>query len=291
MDGTGLQFGLLGTFTASRDGEPLDLGGRRQRAVLALLVLANGEVVPGERLAGSLWGESPPGDTAGALQAYVSHLRRRLQPGAAARNRSAVIVSEGRGYAVRLPRDAVDAWRFEDLLQRAEAAGDPRQVADLLGTALGLWRGPALAEYADEDWAEPVIARLTELRAVARERLLAVAGHGSGSPQILLEVRALGGAYAREARYPNAFSHRAARFSVLSVGMMPDEAVPAHTQRVFDALADWDTGGCWPNFGPAIDAASARRAYDPDTLARLQAVVEKYDPDGVLRLGTWTREA
>ena len=63
----------------------------------------------------SVWGERVPADPAGALQAYVSHLRRRLQPGSAARTRSAVIVSEGRGYAVRLPRDAVDIWRFEQL--------------------------------------------------------------------------------------------------------------------------------------------------------------------------------
>ena len=98
MDGTGrLSVGLLGTFTASWDGDPLDLGGPRQRAVLALLVLARSEVVPGERLAESLWADNPPADTAGALQAYVSHLRRRLQPGTAARNRSGVIVSEGRG--------------------------------------------------------------------------------------------------------------------------------------------------------------------------------------------------
>ena len=77
MEATGqLRVGLLGTFTASWDGAPLDLGGPRQRAVLAILVLARGEVVPGERLAESLWGETPPADTAGALQASVSPLRR-----------------------------------------------------------------------------------------------------------------------------------------------------------------------------------------------------------------------
>jgi hypothetical protein len=137
--------------------------------------------------------------------------------------------------------------------------------------------------------ADPAIL-LDDFPAEAAHRLLTVAGHGSGSPQILLEVRALGGAYAREARYENAFSHRAARYSVLAVGIMPDPAVPAHAQQVFDALADWDTGRCWPNFCPAIDGPTAQRAYDPDTLARLQAIVEKYDPQGVLRLGSWARE-
>jgi hypothetical protein len=124
----------------------------------------------------------------------------------------------------------------------------------------------------------------------AADRLLAVAGYGSGSPQVLVEVRALGGAYAREAQYPNAFSHRAARYSVLVVGIAPNEDGEAHAHEVFGALADWDTGGVWPNFGPAINGRTARRAYDPDTLARLQSIATKYDPQGVLRLGAWTRE-
>ena len=126
MDGSPrLRINLLGQLTASSDGAPLDLGGPRQRAVLAVLLLARGDVVPADRLAESVWGGRAPVDTAGALQAYVSHLRRRLQPGSAARTRSAVIVSEGPGYAVRLPRDAVDAWRFEQLL----AAGGRRERA------------------------------------------------------------------------------------------------------------------------------------------------------------------
>jgi DNA-binding SARP family transcriptional activator len=174
VDGSGdLRIGMLGELTASFDGEQLDLGGPRQRAVLALLLLARGEVVSAERLADLLWGERPPSDTAAALQSYVSHLRRRLQPGSAARSRSAVIASEGRGYAVRLPTAAVDAWHFESLLQQADAATDPSSVCGLLRTGIELWRGPALADYADESWAAPEIARLTELRRVASERLLA----------------------------------------------------------------------------------------------------------------------
>lgn len=174
MDGTGqLRISLLGPCAASAGGAPLDLGGPRQRAVLIALVLARGEVVPVERLTESVWGERAPADPAGALQAYVSHLRRRLQPGSAARTRSAVIVSEGRGYAVRLSPDAVDSWRFESLLDRSGAVDDAAEAAELLSRALGLWRGPPLAEWADEPWAAPEITRLEELRAVARERLMA----------------------------------------------------------------------------------------------------------------------
>jgi DNA-binding SARP family transcriptional activator len=168
-----LHISLLGTCAATSGDVPLDLGGPRQRAVLVVLVLARGEVVPVERITEAVWGDRPPADPAGALQAYVSHLRRRLQPGSAARSRSAVIVSAGRGYAVRLSPDAVDVWRFEKLLDRSGTTTDAAATAQILGEALALWRGPPLAEWADEPWAEAEVARLGELRAVARERLLA----------------------------------------------------------------------------------------------------------------------
>ncbi|HSJ21675.1 MAG TPA: FAD-binding protein [Nocardioidaceae bacterium] len=119
-------------------------------------------------------------------------------------------------------------------------------------------------------------------------RLLETAGPGSGSPQLLVEVRQLGGAYSRESRYPNAFSHRSARFSLLAVGMA-DTGAMEHAERMFAALAEWDSGGVWPNFGPAHDERTARRAYDEETLQRLVEVVRKYDPDGVLQIGTFTQ--
>jgi hypothetical protein len=129
--------------------------------------------------------------------------------------------------------------------------------------------------------------------AEAAERLLVVAGPDSGSPQVMVEVRHLGGAYARESAYPSAFSHRSAKFSVLTVAVAADEAMAAgalaHADQVFAALADWDTGGVWPNFGIPHDAASARRCYDEPTLARLREVVDTYDPQGVLQAGAYTR--
>ncbi|MDT4942578.1 MAG: hypothetical protein QOJ34_2667, partial [Pseudonocardiales bacterium] len=164
--GRGLEVGLLGEFTASHDGTPLDLGGRRQRAVLAMLVIGRGRLVSAEQLVDNLWADDRPANEFAGLQSYVSHLRRRLEPGAAARSRSGVIVRQAHGYAVHLAPDAVDAWRFEQLL-----TADGGDVVHRLTDALALWRGAALADYADRPWAQPEIVRLEELRSVARERL------------------------------------------------------------------------------------------------------------------------
>ncbi|HYJ74184.1 MAG TPA: BTAD domain-containing putative transcriptional regulator [Kineosporiaceae bacterium] len=188
-----LEIRVLGRLDACDGGVEVDLGGRRQRAVLAVLVLARGDVVPAERIADCLWGEELPANAGGAVQSYVSHLRRRLQPEGAPRSRGGIIVSHGVGYAVRLGADDVDAWRFERLVRDAAAPGqgDPRRTAALLTEALELWRGPALVEYAGEPWAEAEIARLTELREVARERLLAARLDAGEAALLVPELEAL----------------------------------------------------------------------------------------------------
>jgi hypothetical protein len=132
---------------------------------------------------------------------------------------------------------------------------------------------------------------LTRLPDEAVRRLLDLAGPGSSSPQVMVEVRQLGGAYAREGQHPSAFAHRTAGYSVFVVGMAPDPRVVPHVHELFTALADWDTGGIWPNFGPPYDEATAQRAYDAATLARLAEVAERYDPDRVLAAGAFARRA
>ncbi|MFA9429329.1 BTAD domain-containing putative transcriptional regulator [Egicoccus sp. AB-alg2] len=185
-----LRLGVLGELSGSLNGCPIGLGGRRQRAVLAALVIARGEAVPADRLADCVWGEHAPGNPTGALQSYVSHLRRCLEPQAAARTRDGVIAKVGPGYAIRLGLDAVDAWRFE----RAVASGASLPSVDavaVLDDALGLWRGPAYAEYADEDWARAEVVRLNALRAVARERLLGARLELGDAPLLVSELEAL----------------------------------------------------------------------------------------------------
>ena len=173
VDGdTRLRLRVLGELAATRDGAVVDLGGRRQRAVLAALVIMRDQVVPADRLADCVWGEAAPANTTGAIQAYVSHLRRRLQPEVGARRRDGVIASTGAGYVLRLGPDTVDAWCFERAVDTAASLA-PADAARAFDDALRLWRGQPYAEYAGESWVEAETVRLTELRAVARERLQA----------------------------------------------------------------------------------------------------------------------
>ncbi|MFG2044096.1 BTAD domain-containing putative transcriptional regulator [Dactylosporangium sp. NPDC048998] len=166
-----VRIAVLGPLHTEVGGAAVDAGGPRQRAVLARLVAAGGHVVPTDRFIDDLWqGEAPPKALA-ALQVYVSNLRRALEPGRAPRTPATVVVSAAPGYALRLPDDRVDAWRFEALLRRGSelAERDPRAADPLLRAALDAWAGPAYAEFADESWAGPEAARLEELRLVCVE--------------------------------------------------------------------------------------------------------------------------
>ncbi|WP_436762974.1 BTAD domain-containing putative transcriptional regulator [Streptosporangium sp. V21-05] len=176
---------VLGSFAAEAGGEPVPLGGPRQRGVLALLVVARGQVVSVDRMVEDLWRGEPPSRALASLQAYVSNLRRLLEPGRPPRTPARLLVSASPGYALRLPPGAVDAWRFEELLDEARTLADPRVVRARLDEALALWRGPAFAEVADEPWAVAETVRLNELRLVARERHVA-AGLRLGDPAVVV---------------------------------------------------------------------------------------------------------
>ena len=166
-----LRVRALGPLQAERDGTAVDLGGPRQRSVLARLVAARGEVVSTDRLLDDLWhGEPPPSALAG-LQVHVSHLRRALEPARPPRAPASVLVSAAPGYALRLSAPAVDAWHFEHLLRRAaDEAARPERIRALVTEALDCWSGQAYAEFAAAAWAAPEAARLHELRLSAIER-------------------------------------------------------------------------------------------------------------------------
>lgn len=162
---------VLGSLAAQTERGSVDLGGPRQRGVLALLVVARGAVVPIDRLIDDLWRGEPPPRALGALQAYISHLRKLLEPDRLPRSPATVLVSQAPGYALRLAPEAVDAWLFETELRSAPT--DPAERRRSLEQALSRWHGPAFAEFSDESWAQPEANRLEELRLAARERLAA----------------------------------------------------------------------------------------------------------------------
>ncbi|MFE3384980.1 BTAD domain-containing putative transcriptional regulator [Streptomyces anulatus] len=154
-----MRFGVLGPLVVG-DGEGNDVTvpERKVRALLADLLAHDGGPVPVDRLIHDLWGDTPPGRPSGALQAKVSQLRRVL-----GRDR---VVRQPPGYRLRLERgtDEVDADRFRALVTEARPVRDPRARAALLTEALGLWRGPAYADFADAPFAREAAQRLAEQR-------------------------------------------------------------------------------------------------------------------------------
>jgi predicted ATPase/DNA-binding SARP family transcriptional activator len=143
LDSRRLEIRLLGSCQALVDGEPVSLGGRQPRTILALLALSVGTTISTERIIDAIWGSSPPSGAANTVQVYVSRLRRTLQPDGA----PPVLRSGPGGYLLDLASDAVDVLQFEHLARVGHerlAAGDAAEALSLLTEALALWRGPAL---------------------------------------------------------------------------------------------------------------------------------------------------
>lgn len=186
-----IEFGLLGPFELLRDGVPLELGPHRQRAVLAALTIHANRVVSLDQLIDELWGEEPPAQAIGTLQAYVSNLRRILEPGRSPRDAPKILVTQSPGYVLRIPPEALDVSRFQSLAadgRRHLEAGDPASARDRLDQALSLWRGAALADFAFEPFAHAEAGRLEEMRLAAREdRLQAqldLGDHAAAVPEL-----------------------------------------------------------------------------------------------------------
>jgi DNA-binding SARP family transcriptional activator len=159
------EFRVLGPLEALADGAPVKLGGSRPRAVLAVLLLHAGQVLSTSRLIDEVWAEDPPDTAANVVQGYVSQLRKEL-------GRESIETHDP-GYLLRIEHDSLDLHRFErlvsdgtELLERGRA----EDAAVLLRESLALWRGPALANVAEEGVLSQAAARLDELRLMALER-------------------------------------------------------------------------------------------------------------------------
>ncbi len=167
-----MQFRVLGPIEAEAGGRRLDLGSTKQRALLTLLLLRANRPVSADTLAEELWGESAPPRAPATLHAYVSRLRRALEPTRPAGARGGVLVTEPGGYTLRVGAEELDAWRFEQLVAaggEALASGRAAEAADLFRQGLALWRSPAFGQFAAAHFAMPEAARLEEARLVAIE--------------------------------------------------------------------------------------------------------------------------
>ncbi|MEJ2857695.1 MULTISPECIES: BTAD domain-containing putative transcriptional regulator [unclassified Saccharothrix] len=164
-----MRFGVLGPLAVwTSDDLPVRVPELKVRSLLAQLAVDAGRVVPADRLIDRLWGRRLPSNPAGALQTRVSQLRAALDEAEPGTRR--LVVSRPPGYLLDVAADAVDAGRFEALLAQAATTGDPRARVAVLDDALALWRGPVLADFADEEFAREVTARLVELRLTAWEQ-------------------------------------------------------------------------------------------------------------------------
>jgi DNA-binding SARP family transcriptional activator/tetratricopeptide (TPR) repeat protein len=185
-----MEFRILGPLEVVEGDRQIQLGGRKPRALLAMLILRRRQIVAVDDLIEAVWGDEAPKTADHSVQVYVSELRKALDTP----DTSTIVVRRDPGYTLDAPETAFDLHRFEDLRQRGRAALDeevPARASGLLAEALGVWRGTALADFTYDDFARGEIERLEELRlATIEDRLdadLALGRHGD----LVAELRAL----------------------------------------------------------------------------------------------------
>jgi DNA-binding SARP family transcriptional activator len=272
-----VEFRILGPLEAHTDEGPVPLGGPRQRALLALLLLHANEPLQRDRLIDELWDGRPPDTAAKVLQNGVASLRKAL-----ARDR---IVTHGSGYALRLEPGELDAWRFEQLVdesRRSFAAGDAAGAAATLREGEALWHGSALVDFAYDSFARSHSFRLEELRIAAIEdRIdaeLALGQHVSLVPELTALVAGqplrerlrsqLMLALYRSGRQVEALEvYRAGRSALVEeLGIEPGQLLQQLERRILIQDPELDAQG------PPAARATANRAANP-VRKRLVALV------------------
>jgi DNA-binding SARP family transcriptional activator len=181
-----MEFGILGPLEVRDGGRRIAIGARKQRMLLALLLLRRGQPTSVDQLADDLWAGDPPATATKAVQVYVTQLRKVLGDG--------VVVTTPGGYALPVDGHELDVERFESLVadgRRLLHAGDPRASAEAIRAALALWRGPPLADFPYDGFAQAEIARLEEERLAALEARIDADLALDGGEALVPELRAL----------------------------------------------------------------------------------------------------
>ncbi|MGW6496668.1 BREX system ATP-binding domain-containing protein, partial [Nonomuraea angiospora] len=173
------------------DGRSCQIGSLKMRALVSVLVLAEGRPVAPGALVDRLWGEDPPAEVMASLHAYVSNLRRLLEPGRRARAQSRLLTFGPVGYTLAIDPEQVDSTRFLRLVAQAEQAAGPAEAERLAGEALALWRGEPYQELDDQAYVTAVRVRLTEARERARELRVSAVIQQDRHGELLGELEAL----------------------------------------------------------------------------------------------------
>ena len=248
-----MEFRLLGPLeVVGDDGVPVALGGPRQRALLARLLLEPNRAVSNDRLIDALWGDSPPPSAHNAVQVHVHALRAALGPDR--------IETRAPGYLLHVHPGELDADRFRELVQRG---------GDDLPVALALWRGPALADLADEPFARADAARLDESRLVALEARIDHVLAGADDTAVAAELEAL------VAAHPHRETLRGLLMLALYRAGRQADALAAYR----DARAALDELGLEP--GPELRALEQRILRQDEDLSRPQAPRARMPPQAV----------
>jgi DNA-binding SARP family transcriptional activator len=295
-------YALLGPLEVRSADGPLALGGAKQRAVLALLLVNANRVLSLDRLVDGLWSD-PPQRAVKTIQVYVSQLRKVLP--------DAVILTRSPGYVLEIESDALDVSRFEQLVARARRS-QPQLASRLLGEALGLWRGPPLAEFADEPFARAEADRLGELRLSAIEERIEADLALSRQAELVAELEALVAeqphrerfraqlmlSLYRSGRQTEALQvYRAARAALDELGLEPSPALRQLEQQILRQDPSLDstggpllsaTGRGVPLPGPLVPSSPfpfVGRAHELETLRALLDRAEEGEGGLVLLAG------
>ena len=245
---TQVRFRLLGPLEVAAGADVVPLGGAKQRALLAVLLLHKNELVTRERLIDELWGGHAPPGGAHNLEVYVSRLRKALRVGD---ETDTPLETRPGGYLLRLDPDQFDVDVFEHLLARARenlAAGDELGAVEALDEALGLWRGEPLADLAFESFARAEIDRLDELRIAALEArieaMLVLGRHAevvselealvAGPLQMVFRSQLMLALY-RCGRQADALEvYRQTRQALVEIGLEPSQALQQLEQAILN---------------------------------------------------------
>ena len=274
-----MEFRLLGTIEAWDRGEQLAVGGGKQRALLALLLINAGRAVPVDQVLDELWRGRPPPTAKNALWVYVANLRGTLEPGRARGARGELLVTGPSSYALYIDGEAIDSTRFERLSSAGQQAlrSDPAAALGVLRDALQLWRGPALAELGMFEFAQSEQMRLDELKAAAIEARLEAELMLGRHAEVVGELKALAGrhplrerlhgllmtALYRSDRQAEALAAYESARTILVAELGVDPGVPL--QRLHQAILRHEPGlDSWshvtdpgqPAAGPAVNAAA-----------------------------------